>query len=395
MNSEVPADPGTSVAPKTLRVFLCGDVMTGRGIDQILPHPCDPRLHEDYVQSALDYVELAELSCGRIHKPRTPAAIWGELLAELERAAPDARIVNLETTITRSDTYVPRGINYRMSPENAACLPAAKIDCCVLANNHVLDFGRVGLRDTLATLEGLGIATAGAGRDLAEAQAPAILEVPGKGRIIVLALASETSGTPMGWAAHNSHAGVCFLAASTEETVARVAETVERLRRPGDIFIVSIHWGANWGYEIADEDRRLAHSLVEEAGVSVVHGHSSHHAKAIEITRERLVLYGCGDFLNDYEGISGYEDYRGDLALAYLADVDTSDGTLAKLEMVPFRIRGLSLASASADERAWIQRRLDRESAPFATRIALTPENRLTAFKGKAIQSEIMEGALR
>ena len=47
-------------------------------------------------------------------------------------------------------------------------------------------------------------------------------------------------------------------------------------------------------------------ALIEEAGVPVVHGHSSHHPKAIEVYEGRLILYGCGDFLNDYEGIAGY-----------------------------------------------------------------------------------------
>ena len=67
-----------------------------------------------------------------------------------------------------------------MSSENAHCLAAAGIDCCVLANNHVLDWGRAGLLDTLATLARLKIKTAGAGRNLAQASAPAMLNVPGK-----------------------------------------------------------------------------------------------------------------------------------------------------------------------------------------------------------------------
>ena len=60
---------------------------------------------------------------------------------------------------------------------------------------------------------------------------------------------------------------------------------------PRDV-VVSIYWGPNWGYPIPKDQRRLAHALIEEAGISIVHGHSSHHAKAIEIYRERLILYG-------------------------------------------------------------------------------------------------------
>ena len=80
-----------------------------------------------------------------------------------------------------------------MSPENAECLLAAGIDCCVLGNNHVLDWERKGLLDTLATLERMGIKSAGAGHDLAQASAPAVLEIEGKGRVIVFSFASVTS----------------------------------------------------------------------------------------------------------------------------------------------------------------------------------------------------------
>ncbi len=138
--------------------------MLGRGIDQVLPHPCRPILHESYVHSALDYVRLAEEAHGPIPRPVVPSYIWGAALDELNRSQPDARIINLETAITRSEDFAPKGINYRMSPENADCLTAAAIDCCVLANNHILDWGRVGLLDTLTALERLQIKSAGAGR---------------------------------------------------------------------------------------------------------------------------------------------------------------------------------------------------------------------------------------
>ena len=130
--------------------------MIGRGIDQILPQPCDPILHEDYVPSAIDYVQLAEAANGPIPRGVDPAYIWGAALDEFARMRPDARIINLETSITRNEDYASKGINYRISPENAACLKAAAIDCCVLGNNHVLDWGRRGLLDTLAPRQNSG-----------------------------------------------------------------------------------------------------------------------------------------------------------------------------------------------------------------------------------------------
>jgi poly-gamma-glutamate capsule biosynthesis protein CapA/YwtB (metallophosphatase superfamily) len=372
-----------------IRLFLCGDVMLGRGIDQVLPYPCDPLLHEDYVRSALDYVRLAEDANGPIMRPLTPSYVWGAALDELARARPDARIINLETSITRSDNYEPKGINYRMSPENAPCLAAAGIDCCVLANNHVLDWGRTGLLDTLSTLQRLRIATAGAGHDLAEAAAPAILPVAGKGRVLVYSFASVTSGTSRDWAATAHRAGVNLLRDPSDDTVATITEQIARERQPGDVVFASIHWGPNWGYAIPDEQKHFAHTLIDRAGVSVVHGHSSHHAKAIEVYRDRLILYGCGDFLNDYEGIRGYEAYRDDLALMYFVDIAPANGALSALEMVPLQIKQFRLNRPSASDIDWLQRTLDRESRRFETGVVITPDGRLSlrSYAARSIDS--------
>jgi poly-gamma-glutamate synthesis protein (capsule biosynthesis protein) len=166
-------------------LFLCGDVMTGRGIDQILWNPSKPEIDEPYVRDARDYVELAEQANGRISKPVDSSYVWGDAIHELDRAAPDVRVINLETSVTRSDDYWKgKGINYRMHPDHVACLTAARIDVCTLANNHVLDYGYDGLKETLATLKAAALKVAGAGMTLGEAQQPAI--VNGKrGRLFV------------------------------------------------------------------------------------------------------------------------------------------------------------------------------------------------------------------
>jgi len=360
----------------TVRVFLCGDVMIGRGIDQIMPHPSNPVLHEGYAHSAMDYVRLAEEKNGPLPRRVDPSYVWGAALGELNRMRPDARIVNLETSITRCDDFVAKGINYRTSPGNADCLKAAGIDCCVLANNHVLDWSRAGLVDTLAALERLRIKTAGAGRNLDQASAPAVLDLAGKNRLLVFSFASVTSGTPGNWAAKTDVAGVNILKDLSEIGASQIAEQIARVKQPRDAVIVSLHWGPNWGYEIPDEQRRLAHALIERAGVSIIHGHSSHHAKAIEVYRDRLILYGCGDFLNDYEGIRGREEYRGDLASMYFADI-SPDGTLAALEIVPLQLRKFQLIRPPPLDISWMQQVLDRESRPFGAGVTLHPHGRL------------------
>jgi len=351
--------------------------MIGRGIDQIMAHPCDPALHEGAMHSAIGYVKLAEKAHGPIPRDVAPSYVWGAALEELRRSHPDARIINLETSITRSKSYIPKGINYRVSPENADCLVAAGVDCCTLANNHVLDWGLAGLLDTLGVLEGLHIKYAGAGRDPDQVSAPAVLDLAKKGRVLVFSFASVTSGTPLSWAATSETPGVNLLPDLSEATATAVSKRLAAALLPGDAIVASVHWGPNWGYEIPDDARRFAHLLIEGAGVSVVHGHSSHHPKAIEIYRNRLILHGCGDFVNDYEGIAGYEEFRDDLSLMYLVDIDTESGDLAKLEIVPLQILRFRLVRPSTEDVAWICQALDRESRKFGTRVAMSRDGRL------------------
>ena len=188
-------------APRGITLFLCGDVMTGRGIDQVLPHPGDPTLHEGYAVSALDYVALAEQAHGSIPWPVDFAYVWGDALVEWARVGPDVRIVNLETAVTTSNDWQRgKGIHYRMHPRNVPCLSAARIDCCVLANNHVLDWGEAGLAETLAALHQANLQTAGAGCELAAAAAPAALATP-RGRVLVFAFGAESSGISPSWGA--------------------------------------------------------------------------------------------------------------------------------------------------------------------------------------------------
>lgn len=362
---------------QSVRLFLCGDVMTGRGVDQVLAHPCDPTLHEDYMASANDYVGLAEQANGPIPRRAGPSYVWGAALDELDRMQPDARIINLETAITRSDDYARKGINYRMSPENADCLSAAGIDCCVLANNHVLDWGRSGLVQTLATLERLQIKTSGAGRNVIEAAAPAALDIADRARLLVFSFGDETSGIPRNWTATTDNPGVNRLTRLSEAEALRVAEHIVSIKQPGDVAVVSLHWGSNWGYEIPAEQQLFARTLIDRANVSIVHGHSSHHPKAIEVYHKRLILYGCGDFLNDYEGIRGYEEFRSDLALMYFADIEPATGNLAAFEITPLQIRKFRLDRPSKQDVEWLQRTLQRECQPFGTGILLGPGGRL------------------
>ncbi|WP_342629484.1 CapA family protein [Nguyenibacter vanlangensis] len=353
-----------------LTLLLGGDVMLGRGVDQILRHPGQPELHERHVASALGYLDLAERENGPIPRHVAPDYVWGDALPYLRDAGLSARIVNLETAVTTSGAYVPKGINYRMHPDNVDCLTAARIDCCVLANNHTLDWGQAGLMQTLDTLWKAHIQTAGAGRDLAQATAPAVLPLAGGDRrLLVFACALPSSGVPEEWKAGAHMPGLYLLPDLSAGSAELVAQDMQRWRRPGDIVIASIHWGGNWGYLIPQAHRQFAQALIDR-GADLIHGHSAHHRLGLECHRGKLILYGCGDLINDYEGIGGYAAFRPDLAALYLPRLGT-DGRLAALRVVPMQIRNFRLRTPRQSDITWFHHVLARESAALET--SLTP----------------------
>jgi len=348
--------------------------MTGRGIDQALPYPMDPVLYEPYVHDAREYVDLAEKANGPIPRPLSSDYIWGDAQQELERASVDLRIINLETAITSQETPWPdKGIHYRMHPLNIGCLSAARISGCGLANNHVLDWGYDGLSETLRSLDAAGIAHSGAGNNAEEAAAPAILNVADKPRVLLFSFGSTTSGIPREWRATSSRAGVNLLDDVSDATARRIANATRKFQQPGDLLIASIHWGSNWGYDIPPQQIAFAHRLVEE-GVALVHGHSSHHVKAIEVFKGRLILYGCGDFVTDYEGIRGYEEFRGDLALMYFVELDSRTGQLGSARLVPMKMRRFRLERAPAADAESLSDFLNELGAPFGTRARLNKD---------------------
>lgn len=369
-----------------LSLFLCGDVMLGRGIDQILPSPSRPGLFEAYVRSAVSYLRLAEALNGPI--PRRVAAdyVWGDALPLIADEKHAARIVNLETAVTTSTRRWRKSINYRMHPANVVCLEAAHIDCCVLANNHVLDWGYDGLAETLDALQHQGIATAGAGPDIAHAAAPAVLPARSGTRVLVFGFAATSSGVVRDWAAGPATPGVNLLADLSAGSADRVAEAARQVRRPGDLMVASIHWGGNWGYTIPAAQQDFAHALIDR-GFDLVHGHSSHHLKGIEVYRQKLVLYGCGDFINDYEGITGYEDFRDDLAVLYLPRLDSASGRLLSLRMVPMQIRRFRLNRPSQADAEWLHQVLARESAKLGATISFKKDFSFALEPGDAAAS--------
>lgn len=339
---------------QNLRIFLAGDVMTGRGIDQILSHSCKPNLYEVYVTDARDYVKLAERLYGKIKSPVSADYIWGDALDIWQQYQPDIRVVNLETAITQHDTPWPnKAVNYRMHPKNTSILKIAGIKVCTLANNHILDWEYQGLKETLLTLNNSGILSSGAGETIDQAMKPAIYPLGTDKRVLIFSAGSTSSGIPLEWRATHYQAGV-YLIDINKDMLPKIAENINSNKEAGDLIIFSIHWGSNWGYEIPSSFRHFAQGLIDLAKVDIVFGHSSHHMRSIELYNKKPIFYGCGDFINDYEGITGIKNFRDDLAIMYFVELSKLNYELLKIVLIPLQIKHFRLHQVTKQDQKWV-----------------------------------------
>ena len=164
----------------------------------------------------------------------------------------------------------------------------------------------------------------------------------------------------------------------SQATVGAIGAAVKEVKRTGAVAVASLHWGGNWGYQVTQSQREFAHWLIDDAGIDMVHGHSSHHVKGIEVYGGKPILYGCGDFLTDYEGIGGHEEFRDDLVLMYFPAIDPATGLLLRLDITPLRLRNFRLNHASAPEAQWLEGVLNGEGRRFGTGVERDEDNRLT-----------------
>lgn len=199
----------------------------------------------------------------------------------------DLFVVNLECPIT--DGGLPlqnKRYRFRSEPWAVAGLVFAGVGLVSLANNHVMDFGDVGLFRTREVLEAAGIAWVGAGRDRAEAWRPRVLDRKG---VRVAFLAFNQVG-PEVFAAADGRPGV----AVCDE--ASLVEAVREAKRLADHVVVLFHWGGEYAPEPDGVQRRLGRRAVE-AGASVVAGCHPHVVQAVEVRQGRPIAYSLGNFV--------------------------------------------------------------------------------------------------
>ena len=320
-------------------VLQGGDNMLGRAVQLTLPYqtPGDADIRDS--QTANDYLVgiVPTEDVGLIREwNKDGRYLWGDVPVDLGE---DLRILNLEAAPTLSiDTDQDKGILYHVDLRNLPLVFSRfkRPMLVTLGNNHAMDMGRRALVEE--TLPKLGNVI-GVGRDGREAYRGRRV-----GSVEVWAFAAGCAGVPADWAATQNRAGVAYLPPIlSSESVETAFKIIQKSMGPSDKFkVVTIHWGPNWASPGDGQEfrRRLAHRLIDELGVHLIHGHSSHHVRGIELYRGRLILYGAGDLVNDYEQIPhpGYDT----AGAVFVVDLDDASFELRNLTVIPFEMKQLS-----------------------------------------------------
>ncbi len=294
-----------------------------------------------------------------------PARPWGDALPVLRGG--DLTLVNLECALTtRTERWTDGGYKpfyFRAEPAAATTLVAAGVDCVSVANNHIGDFGADGLHDTLRTLDGAGIAHAGAGSDRAGAHEPAQLCVGGT-RVRVVAFADY----PVEWRAGPTTPGINYTPVTLgAQQFGEVARQIKAAREQADLVVFSIHWGPNMRAWPAPEFRTFAHAVLD-AGADVFWGHSAHVVQGVEFHNGRPILFDTGDLLDDY---AVDPHLRNDLSALFLVHV--TDTARFELEVVPVQIREMGVSLALGAEYQWFVDRFTARCAELNSAVTARP----------------------
>ncbi len=218
---------------------------------------------------------------------RDPQTAFGPFAKELSEA--DFAMVNLESAITERGTPEPKRFLFRAPTSAYTAIQAAGIDLVSIANNHALDYGQVGLLDTLTSAKAANMAIVGAGRNTAEAYEPYVTMVKGV-RVGVVAL-SQVYELAERWKPTDSRPGIAM---AFDKDLS--ASAVRKARTLADLVIVYMHWGTEGSY-CPNNDQKSTAKLLAEAGADVIVGTHAHMPQGEGFIGTTYVHYGLGNFL--------------------------------------------------------------------------------------------------
>jgi poly-gamma-glutamate synthesis protein (capsule biosynthesis protein) len=219
----------------------------------------------------------------------SPSTALGPTIPALKSA--DFTMVNLETAITTRGTKEPKEFNFRAPATAFSALKAAGIDVVSMANNHGVDFGSVGLTDSLAAIKRSGYPVVGIGKNAAEAYKPYYATVKGSKLAVIGATQVLDDNLIAGWTATNDHGGL-----ASAKNAPRLIQEVRKARKRADAVIVYLHWGQEMHACPLPRQKHLAAQL-SRAGADVIVGGHAHVPLGGGYWHNSYIDYGMGNFL--------------------------------------------------------------------------------------------------
>jgi poly-gamma-glutamate capsule biosynthesis protein CapA/YwtB (metallophosphatase superfamily) len=342
-----------------MQILFAGDVMLGRLVNQVLAN------------AQFTYV-------------------WGDTIDIIKRA--DFSLINLECPVSSkgkewNKTF--KVFHFRANLDAIQVLNSASIDYVSLANNHILDYDIEALLDTLNILDKNNISHSGAGRNLKEAMKPAIIEKKLKAKpsnnhdsyynvdneevnnndsknTIRIGLISLTDNEPE-WEAKYDQAGINYIptALDPDRYYYRLQNYIENAKKQSDLVIVSSHVGPHFRETPSMKYVNFAHKITD-FGADIYWGHSNHMPQGIELYKHndnnKIILYDCGDFIDDYAIDS---NYRNDLSFIFLlhflmdknhklSNNNSNNGNIllqnSMIELIPTKISNFMVNTIPVDD---------------------------------------------
>lgn len=364
--------------------------MIGRIIDGLLPTSIARQSPKTCPENAAHLVDTYILRRNPELKAYNYISPWGNAV-DLVRSS-NLVLANLETALTTSEMKWPGKVfNYRSHTGNVKCLTEVGIATgdrgyVSLANNHTLDWCEEGLFDTAKTLADHKIEFAGAGRTKDEAATPGVLSLGDRWAVKCWSFADH----PADWKGVDKFNLVDHSNQSKDFMKGQIMSqdsTRDDTQRTLGLKVGSMHWGPNYCWHPAKNIVDTAHWLIDECDVDVIHGHSSHHVQGAEVYKGKLIVYGCGDFVDDY---AVNQEFRNDLSAAWRVTVgerghfaysDRQRLEVKKLEVFPNRIQLFQahLLEAGDVDHKWVEAKFRELCERFGTKVepGLGPEGQL------------------
>ncbi len=292
------------------------------------PRPLAPNLGSPPPPRELRMSAVGDIMLGGSAAPELAKYGYEYPFAEVRGVFQGSQLVfgNLEGPLTDAGRPAPgKRFVFRSPPERvASALKAAGFNIVALANNHTMDYGVEGLRQTRAALQAAGIQFVGAGENLREAREPAFMNAGGHS----VAFLAYSLVFPESFWARTDNAGSAF------GHIDQIRADVTAASQRADVVVVSFHWGREITTELRPYQTRLARAAID-AGARVVLGHHPHILQGIERYKGGIIFYSLGNF--------AFGSYSRSATRSIIAQLKIRDTQLTEVKLIPINVNNIEV----------------------------------------------------